>query len=370
MVPGDALSTARQSLAEIRFNEGSLARIGERTVFQFVPRTRIFRLSNGTALLLIPPGRGETRVRTPNAVAGIRGSALFVRYVPETDTTLVGALTDSGIQVSNGDYSQNQPLPAGQVAVIVKNQITQVYTFDLKTFYETSELVKDLQLSNPQVKNGDVDIQAVRDETVAALQDQQAKATLNAVINPGRLLDLTEVLSTTSSQALSLTGATPSVRNGRPNENSNSGINSPGSTVSSPSPVSSQPGAEPGAGSGPSLQSPQPTIVSPQQSNPLPVSSNPGQGANPGPANNGAPGSVFTPSPSSNPASSVTLPPSFTFPGQGQGNSLAPGQNGTAPGLVGTTPGQSGNLPPGQGGLVPGQTFLNPGRANQINRGN
>ncbi|MBD3563293.1 FecR domain-containing protein, partial [Planktothrix sp. FACHB-1355] len=104
--PGDSLATGRESLAELRFNDGSLARVGEQAVFQFLPNTRTFRLSNGTALLLIPPGRGTTRVQTPNARAGIRGSALFVRYNPETDTTVVGALTDSNIEVFNQNSSQ------------------------------------------------------------------------------------------------------------------------------------------------------------------------------------------------------------------------------------------------------------------------
>ncbi|PSN76144.1 hypothetical protein C8B47_28880, partial [filamentous cyanobacterium CCP4] len=55
---GDALRTASASQADLRFNDGSLARVGERATFRFVPNTRNFRLSNGTVLLLIPPGRG------------------------------------------------------------------------------------------------------------------------------------------------------------------------------------------------------------------------------------------------------------------------------------------------------------------------
>lgn len=80
MTPGDGLSTGRSSLADLRFNDGSLARIGEQAVFRFLPKTRNFSLKNGTVLLLIPPGNGQTRVNTPNAAAAIRGSALFVRY--------------------------------------------------------------------------------------------------------------------------------------------------------------------------------------------------------------------------------------------------------------------------------------------------
>ena len=173
MSPGDALSTAKAARAELKFNDGSLARIGERTLFQFLPRTRNFRLNNGTVLLLIPPGRGRTQIQTPNAVTGVRGSALFVRYVPENDMTIVGALTTSGIEVTNRDRNQNLNLNGGQMAVLVRNQIVQVYNFDLREFYETSGMVSELSLapgkgeppSNP-------DLAAVRSETVAAVNAQ------------------------------------------------------------------------------------------------------------------------------------------------------------------------------------------------------
>ncbi|MBD2181217.1 FecR family protein [Aerosakkonema funiforme] len=203
--PGDSLATGRESLAELRFNDGSLARVGEQAVFQFLPNTRTFRLSNGTALLLIPPGRGTTRVQTPNARAGIRGSALFVRYNPETDTTVVGALTDSNIEVFNQNSSQREGLQAGQLAVIVKDRIERVLDFDLRTFYETSGLVRGLNLTQPGDKtNPDAAIAEVQSETSAAVTGQtpitgndvienpnfiQLPATSSDLANPGSRID-------------------------------------------------------------------------------------------------------------------------------------------------------------------------------------
>ena len=173
MTPGDSLATARRSFAELRFNDNSLARIGERALFQFVPRTRNFYLGNGTALLLIPPGQGRTNVRTPNAAAGIRGSALFVRYNEDTNTTIVGALTNSRIEVTNDQNPQAQVLKAGQMAVIIQDQIVQVYNFDLNTFYQTSELVKDLDLPlRNATPSADPGIAAVQAETAQAVKEQ------------------------------------------------------------------------------------------------------------------------------------------------------------------------------------------------------
>ncbi|MGJ5628698.1 FecR domain-containing protein, partial [Nostoc sp. CALU 1950] len=173
MTPGDGLSTGRASLADLRFNDGSLARVGEQALFQFLPKTRDFKLSNGTVLLLIPPGQGQTRIQTPNAAAAIRGSALFVRYDQQTDTTIVGALTNSGIEVSNKEASETQVLEAGQMVIIVKGKFDRLYDFDLRNFYETSQLVRELDLNrqNP-VPTPDPAITSVQAETVEALEAQ------------------------------------------------------------------------------------------------------------------------------------------------------------------------------------------------------
>ncbi|WP_421656065.1 FecR domain-containing protein [Leptothermofonsia sp. ETS-13] len=186
MQPLDALKTASKSWAELRFNDRSLARIGERALFQFLPDTRTFDLRNGTVLLLIPPKQGRTRVQTPNAVAGIRGSALFIRYNPETDTTLVGALTNSEIEVAqNKEGTQAITLKAGQMALLVQDRIFEVYNFDLRSFYETSEMVRDLDLprQNP-TPNSDEAIAAVQEETAEALKSQPVLANSDVVVNP------------------------------------------------------------------------------------------------------------------------------------------------------------------------------------------
>ncbi|WP_242040403.1 FecR family protein [Anabaena subtropica] len=195
IIPGDGLSTGRASLADLRFNDGSLARVGEQAVFQFMPRTRNFRLSNGTVLLLIPPGRGQTRIQTPSATAAIRGSALFIRYDQKTDTTIIGALTNSGIAVSNKDTSQTQPLQAGQLVVLAKGEIKGLYDFDLKNFYETSDLTEGLNLTGSDA-SATID-PAIQAEITSALATQQRVVGQGVMENPA-FLDL----STSSSDVL------------------------------------------------------------------------------------------------------------------------------------------------------------------------
>ncbi|MEO1376386.1 MAG: FecR domain-containing protein, partial [Cyanobacteria bacterium J06635_10] len=195
MTPGDGLSTGRASLADLSFNDGSLARIGERAVFKFVPRTRTFRLSNGTVLLLIPPGQGKTRVRTRSAAATIRGSALFVRYDNQTDTTVVGSLTNSGIEVFNRDESRSQVLKAGQLIVVVKGRIQGLYNFDLRTFYDTSDLVRGLDLTGASNRaDGDPAMASVQAETSEALAKQVPIVGDNIIKNPS-FIELSPVSS-------------------------------------------------------------------------------------------------------------------------------------------------------------------------------
>jgi hypothetical protein len=186
--PGDGVSTGRSSLADLRFNDGSLARVGEQAVFQFLPQTRNFTLSNGTVLLLIPPGRGQTRIKTPNAAAAIRGSALFVRYNPESNTTIIGALTNSGIEAINQDASQNLVLKAGQLMVVVDGKFQGLYDFDLRDFYERSSLVRDLDLTRQNsMPIPDPALASVQAETVQALAEQRPIAGENTIDNPSFL---------------------------------------------------------------------------------------------------------------------------------------------------------------------------------------
>ena len=183
MQVGDALATAKASMAELRFNDGSIARLGERAMFRFVANTRTFHLTNGTALLLIRPGQGKTNLRTPNAAAGIRGSALFVRYIEGENITLIAALTNSDIEVFNQTASQQRTLKAGEMAVFERGDLKAVYEFDMQMFYLTSTLATDLDLTqvSPQVTDS---LNEVRGEIVEALESQGNFPQEATIVNP------------------------------------------------------------------------------------------------------------------------------------------------------------------------------------------
>ncbi len=184
---GDALRTARSSRAELRFNDGSLARIGERATFRFTPDTRNFQLNNGTVLLLIPPGRGRSTIQTPNAVTGIQGSALFVRYIPETDTTIVGALTnnpDGPMVLFNRDGTEQQALRANEIGVIEGGQITQIYQFDGALFWQSSGLAEGFNYLTDSPSTGSDALDAVRQEIREAIAGQKPLNGEGVIENP------------------------------------------------------------------------------------------------------------------------------------------------------------------------------------------
>ncbi|MDY7012972.1 MAG: FecR family protein [Cyanobacteriota bacterium] len=185
IAPGDALATAANSTVDVRFNDRSLARLGEQAVFRFSPGMRTVDLTRGTLILLVSPGQGRTGVRTPNAAAGIRGSALFVRYIPETDTTLLGALTNSGIEVFDRSGTERLELEAGQMAVMVEDRIDRVYNFDLDTFYQTSPLMQDLDLTEvDETASPDEPMNQIRAEVREGLETQDPIPSAEALVNP------------------------------------------------------------------------------------------------------------------------------------------------------------------------------------------
>ncbi|MBV6627907.1 MAG: FecR domain-containing protein, partial [Rivularia sp. (in: Bacteria)] len=286
MNPGDGLATGRASLADLRFNDGSLARIGERAVFRFLPRTRTFKLSNGTVLLLIPPGQGRTRVRTRSAAATIRGSALFVRYDEQTDTTVVGSLTDSGIEVFNKDESRSQVLKAGQLIVVVKGRIQGLYNFDLRTFYDTSDLVRGLDLtSSRDTTPSDAAIASVQAETSEAVAKQEPIVGDKIVENPS-FLELSPVASDQPSEqvadnlpvkTLVETGQVITDTSKKDDDESTSNNNNtltPPSNSASPTPAT--PTNQPTTGSqSPTPATPSPTTPTKGGESPTPVTPSP-----------------------------------------------------------------------------------------------
>lgn len=185
--PGETLNTSAAARAEVLFNDGSLARVGEQASLRFWPDTRRLLLSQGTVALFVPPNQGRTTVQTPNATVGLNSTAVVVRYVPSRQLTLVMALAGSPtapVLVTAAETGQELALSGGQMAFIGGGG-WQVVEFDLLAFYQTSALMAGLHLDDPTYRPAPHDpLSAVRPDLLRALRQQTPFNTENAILDP------------------------------------------------------------------------------------------------------------------------------------------------------------------------------------------
>ncbi|MUG91221.1 hypothetical protein F7734_01380 [Scytonema sp. UIC 10036] len=243
IAPQDAIRTGTNSEAQLLFNEKTVARVDERTTFEFVPGLRrfqvpnrialnemIFKLENGTALILSPPGSVGTEVATPQSQISIlaarpattlsstsnfsvpaqivslaanksiklsqnnnsvtppstssnlflpaqKGSAVMVVHNATDNTTQVFALTDGDIKISDRQQKKTVSLLGGQTVAVKNGLVGNVQEFDLQGFYQIIALTDGLGAGeenlvaqeSPPVQQT---LKAVRIETLAALKNQ------------------------------------------------------------------------------------------------------------------------------------------------------------------------------------------------------
>jgi hypothetical protein len=187
LCPGYTLSTQGMAQAELQFNDGSLARVGEQAQLQFWPTTRTLRLTQGTTLLFVPPEQGRTSIETPNALTGLQDTAVVVRYVPDRNLTLVMSLSTPStgpVSVMGNAYGQEASIYAGQMALVSDTGL-QVIDFDLLEFYRTSRLVRGLNLSNPTHGSLEDDpIALLRPNLLSAIAQQQPFPQTTSILDP------------------------------------------------------------------------------------------------------------------------------------------------------------------------------------------
>lgn len=243
LVPRDALRTEAAAIAELLFNDRSIARVDERTTFRFEEGLRrfqlpnlvamnetIFVLENGTALIISPPSSIGTQIRTPESIINIAASDLEVANVPlllasrliiplnvpqpisdvptlplitQTDellppperssaamvvhdasqgTTQVFALTSGDVTVIGLSNNETVDLLGGQTVAVAAGEVGEVQEFDLQAFYRSVPLAAGL---GPEQEA----IVQQQPETVQQTLNQVREATLSAVRRQERRLE-------------------------------------------------------------------------------------------------------------------------------------------------------------------------------------
>jgi FecR protein len=100
------LQTETDSRAELKYDDGSLVRVGQNTVFSFEAITRTLSLGKGSMIFYVPKGSGGANVKTPSLTAAITGTIGKVasNYIAILEGSIV--LKPSGKVVSAGQFAR------------------------------------------------------------------------------------------------------------------------------------------------------------------------------------------------------------------------------------------------------------------------
>lgn len=146
---GDRLGTGSDSQAQLIFNDDSLVRVGQNSLFSFQP-DRTFVLDDGVAAIVTPPGAGGAILRTPAAVAAVQGSFIAASSREDDRGRRVETFINfnaTPLEISNLDGQVIATLLPGQVALVVDGVLIQIAEFDpvqaLNSFPLLAELCRD-----------------------------------------------------------------------------------------------------------------------------------------------------------------------------------------------------------------------------------
>ena len=118
------LLSETESRAELKYDDGTIVRIGQNTIFTFEANSRTLNLKKGTFVFFIPKGQGGGTIKTPSLTAAITGT--------------VGKVSENLIAILDGEVvlkPSGQIVKAGQFARRNPDGTITIGTFDpLKMF--------------------------------------------------------------------------------------------------------------------------------------------------------------------------------------------------------------------------------------------
>jgi hypothetical protein len=135
-----SVQTGRRSRAEITFQDNTITRIGQNSVFSFHSGTRELELQQGSVLLQVPKNAGGAQIRTATVTAAITGTTTMFEYSPHQWVKLI---TLEGCQkLFIKGHKKPVYVPAGQMIVMNPDGrvIPQPVIVDLARLMATSVL--------------------------------------------------------------------------------------------------------------------------------------------------------------------------------------------------------------------------------------
>ena len=179
-----SVQTGRQSRTELTFNDNSITRLGQNSVFSFREGGRNVELKQGSILLQVPKNAGGATIRTATVTAAITGTTVMFEYSPGKWIKL---MTLEGTQKLYLNGSKKfVVVPAGKMIIMNPNAkvIPEPVTIDLKKLLATSPLAGD-GIFGPLPENARLAIQKTIDEQLIAKRDGRLLPTNYVISGPG-----------------------------------------------------------------------------------------------------------------------------------------------------------------------------------------
>jgi hypothetical protein len=179
-----SVTTGRRSRAELTFQDQTISRLGQNSVFSFRNGSRDVELKQGSILLQVPKDAGGATIRTATVTAAITGTTSMFEYSPGQWVKL---LTLEGTQKLYVNGSKDPILvPAGQMIIMHPDGrvVPAPVTIDVARLMATSALAGNKEFGPlPPAATEAID------QTIAAQKDAKRKGEImptNQVISgPG-----------------------------------------------------------------------------------------------------------------------------------------------------------------------------------------
>lgn len=136
-----SVQTGRQSRAELTFQDNTLTRIGQNSIFSFREGGRNVELKQGSVLLQVPKNAGGATIRTATVTAAITGTTTMFEYCPNAWVKLITLEGSLKLSINGGKTSM--VVPAGKMLILHPNATTipQPVDVDIAKLVATSALM-------------------------------------------------------------------------------------------------------------------------------------------------------------------------------------------------------------------------------------
>ncbi len=135
-----SVQTGRLSRTELTFNDNTITRLGQNSIFSFHEGGRNVELKQGSVLLQVPKNAGGATIRTATVTAAITGTTVMFEYGPGGWIKLLTLEGTQKLSVNGSKISVS--VPAGKMIIMNANAtvIPEPVTIDIAKLIATSPL--------------------------------------------------------------------------------------------------------------------------------------------------------------------------------------------------------------------------------------